>query len=323
MAKDTNKLLFDFNGFQVYENSRIILGRKRDEDAPSGGLQKLGTTKFPGASESATAPFVHNGYDLNQGQYDLGFEDTSIFYRYLESDERETSLKNAVNNVLKPYAKFKGKTPTELTKSEEYYNEFRFSFKEGDTLNAYNEEDRFKLWILIITGKICPIDKQHSSEYRHSCFTAYDTMVKKKASETLSSEQWKVTTGASKLLSEGRIQDLLDILHYIGVRPPLTDESDEVQFIDYIETSIKPSNTYRPAFIEAVNKETKEIKIFTALTNQLKKSSSNFEKVNNKIIYTGKEDDFELGSSIKQIAEKLSTSDVEEYKNIVKELLLG
>lgn len=324
------KKLFEVSGVSVYEDSRFLIGSKKD-DIVFEGMKQLDTVKFKGTPISCSAPFfINNPSNPNSGFYDLGFEEDSEHYKYLQDFEAKDKVKEVVKNIVDPYLKrhkyFINKDTGKqepLTKAifyngDSFYDQLNISVTDGDVLLASKIEDRFKIYILLLKKAVCPIELQHSSEFAKSSLTITDLVSKVKKSQTKSDSIFEATYHANKLLVEDRKDQLVDKLTYIGLKHFLTEESDKSQFRDYIQNNVVTRDSYREAFIDSFNNKTEEeIKLYSILQRALKKSSIPFMKQGNVYYYS----ENELGSDLKLIAKTLSEGKTEGSRDIVKNLL--
>lgn len=311
------KLLFELNNFKIYEDSKFSLKNKKDSDAPL-GLRKIGATKFPGTGEDIIAQYV-NERNSEYGVYDLGFEPSSIFYRY--NEDKVALAKSAKDNILKPYferVKKTGETLSDYINSESIYDKFFFHIDENSFFNMENPLDRFKFYILVLRKKVCPEGSESLSEFRNANYVAFDSVIKRKTAETDASEKLTVSFLAQQLIVENKKQILLNIFEWMKIPVSLTADSDNSQFSDMIVNSILENRDKREEFKSLCDKDPKILQVYSSLNKSLKKTGSNFEKVGIDFYYK----DTKLGTDLKNISEQLLSGKNKDYLNIVKELIL-
>lgn len=329
--ENERKKLFEVNGFTVYEDSKIKLDNKKDDEVFE-GLKQPTTIKFDGTPVKCTAPFfTTNQLDPNDGYYDLGFEEDSIHYRFLSSDaERKERVKDLEKNLIEPFLKKNKKWVNKETKKqevlnrtillgdEEYYDQYSFEVVAGNTLLARNVEDRFKIYMLLLKKTVCPVEMQDSSEFAQSSLTITDLVSKVQKTQSRSKSIGDASYYLTSMIKDGKLDMLCSYFEYLGLRHFLSADSDEVQFQDFIQTNIINSDKYREAFLDTKeNKTEDEIRIYSLLTKALKKSNVDFEKVGNVFIHKGEE----VGSDLKIIAKDLSTTKEESKLDFVKDLM--
>lgn len=329
MVKERKKL-FEVNGFTVYEDSKISLDNKKD-DTVFEGLKQPDTIKFAGVPVTCTAPFFNtDSLNPDNGFYDLGFEEDSYHYRFLSSDaERAERVKDLNKNVLEPYLKKNKKYVNTKTKTQEalnrtillgdedFYDQYSFTVTAGDTLLASNVDDRFKIYLLLLKGVVCPRDMQDSSEFAKASLTITDLVSKVQKNQSKSKSIADANYYASSMLREGKVKLLCAYFEYLGLRHFLTEDSDEVQFQDFIQTNIINSDKYREAFLDIKSNKTEdEVMIFSLLNKALKKSTIDFVKDGVNFLHKGEE----MGTDLKLIAKDLATTKITAKLDFVAEL---
>lgn len=328
---ENRKKLFEVNGFTVYSDSKILLGNKKDDEVFDGFKQPT-SVKFDGVPVTCIAPFIcTNRLDANYGYYDLGFEEDSFHYRFLNSDaERSERVKNLKDNLIKPYVKkvrsFYNKetgkheplTENILKGDELYYDSYKFDVTAGTVLLAENVEDRFKIYLLLLTKTVCPVEMQDSSEFAKSTLTITDLVSKVKKNQSKSKSIADANYYITSMLRENKQDMLCAYFDYLGLRHFLSASSDEVQFQDYVQSNIINSDKFREAFLDIkANKTDDEVKIYSLLNKALKKSNIDFEKSGNVFLRNGEE----VGSDLKIIAKELSTTKDKNKLDFVAELM--
>lgn len=336
----SRKKLFTIRGVDIYEDSKILI-RSKNSDVLSTGLKQIEKRKFSGVPVTCTAPFYIS--DLNRpdlGFYDLGFESDSEHYKLgsVLEEELPSHIKSLKDNVLTPYSK---KIRTYLNKSTQrtepltttillndpnFYDEFSFVVKENDTLVASNIEHRFYIYLLLLKGIICPYNKQDSSEFHKATLSFIDLAVQTKASETKNKSIINASFYLKKALIDKDKEHLLNVLDYLNIKHHLKSSTDEEQIQDFVKTNVIDKENNREAFIhvfENVDKE--EVLIYSKITKEIKKASSDFNKVGNVYFYG----QLELGSDLKVISKDLANvfkskdSKGNPKADIVKQLIIS
>lgn len=313
------KLLISINGFDVYEDSQFIVGDKKDE-IYHGKIKKPGTKKYPGAEEGCAPTFVTNTPTSAEGRYDLGLAEHSVFHKFHSSTEKKERIRQIRENIIEPFCEDRGISFERF----EYNNEFlessqaKFSFRAGDIFIASNPTDLFKLYLLLLRKKVCPTDKQSSSEYKDSVFTIWDTVAKKTVQETQNSRKMELTATLYNKIEKKEYKSLLDTFKYIGVKCYLSENSDKTQFIEFVSDNIINSPTQNERMFESFSVPAIEIEIHALLAENFTKPNAKLTKKSNTFFW----EDTELGTSLKNIAKDISKAKAEPYKTIRQELFI-
>lgn len=313
MGKE-RKLLYKLGDFEVYEDSRFKITHKRDDDAPKEFVEK-GWSKLPGVGDSVTAPFVRSNSHPDGGQYDLGFEETSIHYMY-DSDNAKATASALVKNVLKPYAKQVNIAENILKGDLDFYDKYTFRFDEDDIFDMKFPEQRFNFYLMVRRGKIAHSSNYNSSEYSEAKFIAHDLIGERKQKDTLVRDKSKATKLFTELIETKR-GHLINIFDYIDATS-ISKEVDNDIIYEYFWDVVLPQTAARGKFLAACEKDEDEIKLYCEIKSKLKKSSSGFEKIGEVIFYG----DLELGTSIANAAEAINNSETTELKDLKKTLML-
>lgn len=308
------KLLYKWGEFEVFEDSRFKIGHKRDDDAPKEFVEK-GWSKLPGIGDSVSAPFVVSASHPSGGQYDLGFEESSVHYKF-KQDEAKSIVSDLVKNVLKPYAKQANISESILRGDLDFYDKYSFNFDEDDMFDMAFPEQRFNFFIMVLRGKVAHYSNYNSSEYSNAKFTAQDLIGERKAKDSVVREKAKATKVFTTLL-ESKRSFLIDVFDYIDATNISKEVEDDIIY-EYFWEVILPQTNARSRFLAATEKPADELKLYTIIKQKLKKSGSGFEKIGEEI-YFG---DNELGTSIANAAEKVNKSDTKELKDLKKTLML-
>lgn len=313
MSKE-RKLLYKLGDFEVYEDSKFKIGHKRDDDAPKEFVE-MGWSKLPGVGDSISAPFVKSNSHPDGGQYDLGFEETSVHYKY-KQDEAKTIVANLVKNVLKPYAKQVNIPESTLRGDLAYYDKYTFRFDEDDIFDMTFPEQRFNFYLMILRGKIAHSSNYNSSEYSEAKFVAQDLIGERKHKDTVVREKAQATRIFTELIETKR-SFLIDVFDYMDSNS-ISKEVDNDIIYEYFWDVVLPQTDARGKFLAAYEKSEEEIRLYSIVKSKLRKSSSGFEKIGEVIFYG----DIELGTSIANAAEAINSSDNEDLKNLKKTLML-
>jgi len=313
MSKE-RKLLYKWGEFEVFEDSRFKIAHKRDDDAPKEFVEK-GWSKLPGIGDSVSAQFVESAGHPNGGQYDVGFEETSIYYKF-KQDEAKATVADVVKNVLKPFAKQVNISESILKGDLDFYDKYKFNFEEDDIFDMSLPESRFKFYLMLLRGKVAHSANYNSSEYSNAKYIAQDLIGERKAKDTVVREKAKATKVFTTLL-ESKRSFLIDVFDYIDATN-ISKEVDDDIIYEYFWEVILPQTNARSKFLSATEKPAEELKLYTIIKQKLRKSGSGFEKLG-EVIYFG---DNELGTSIANAAEKVNSSENKELQDLKKTLML-
>lgn len=327
MAKKQQEVgaLFEINGFKVNRDSIYRVKHKVDYDAPSGFVKK-GISKIPQTGDSFQAPFTGvNNSIPNSGRWDLGFHETSSFYKFLEARAvKSEKVKTAINNVLVPYLNQSGTTYTkeDLIRGEDsFFNNYRVSIKEDDIFDTSNPIHVFNLYIACLQRKLAPAGREAESTFANAHYTIENLSEKRTRTNIVA----KAKLSANSLFAEILKTDIARvraILMYMGL--PVSESTEEDMLIEIFTERIISEPSKVDAFLaNCENFSTEEgiveLNIYNFLKKAIKSPSSKVTTVGGQIYYG----DTLIGADIKTAARVISKEKAGDLYAIQKEIILG
>lgn len=157
--------IFDIKKDTIYK----VYGRF-DEGAPD-GLQRLGISKIP---------FLGNGdrilcrFDELSEVYDTGLYASSMCYRGLPPQEAAKMAKKAKENIGDPYVKITGKNIEQS--NYDFWDSFIVALNDDSVIfDTSNPVDAFKLYIAVLSRKLCPEELDGDPKYKDAFYRLIDT----------------------------------------------------------------------------------------------------------------------------------------------------
>jgi len=303
MAKKQDKgkkLLFSVDGFEVYSDSEYRVEKKIDRSAPA-ELVKLGSGKYPGATDTVVCPFNQHG-----GVYDTGFYDASPMYFDTDVNDTSETVKARVENVLKPFLRIRGFSHNDKFTPSDWvsWDSFLIELRELDVFNTRNPDDVMKLYIALVGKKLSPPDFEESSEYASANFKVINLNenVEKKSTHSL---KLKEADGIFITLLRNDRDKLMDVLSYIE-RVNVPDSPSDHTLDVIFEEFVKPSTNSLDKFFEVYEKTATEdgateIKLHRIIQVALRLKDKDYTSLRGSISYKGKE----IGKSAKDAASNL------------------
>lgn len=310
------RVLFTVEDVDIYDNTIYRLKFKKDLGVPE-EMQVKGYSRYPGAN-------VTTKCGVFKDKYETGFEESSrIYAHYTDYTTKKAEVNQRRDNVLIPYLEFNGMSENDVKPtSYDFWDSYTISLDDMKTFNTANVDERFELYIALVSKAIVP-----SSAWEMSY--KYDT-----ASYTLESNKSKVKKGTNTIKLKARATSLfetlvskkpnsvVDILVYSGDKSLHKSKFDEDVMYAILENRILKTISATEEFIELAEKvlesnagET-EIKVNRIIESALITKNSNFGKNGIIILYKGQE----LGNGTKDSARLLVTN--ENYADILSEIVL-
>ena len=326
MAKKVEEgVLFEVNGFIVKKNSVYRVKHKVDYDAPSGFVKK-GISKVPKTGDSFQAPFTGvNDAIPNSGRWDLGFHETSSFYKFVDNDAvRKEKVKTVLNNVLIPYLTQSGITYTkeDLIRGEnEFFNNYRIAIKEDDIYDTSNPIHVFNLYIACLQRKLAPSGRESESTFANAHYSIENLSEKRTRTNVVAKSKLSANSLFAEILKTD-IARIRAILMYMGL--PVSETTEEDMLIEIFTERIIADISKVDAFLAncenfSTTEGVIELNIYNFLKKAIKSPSSKVTTINGQIYYG----DTIIGADIKTSAREIARQKSGDLYAIQKEIILG
>jgi len=325
MAKaKEKKVLFEIDGFAVHSDSVYRVKHKVDYDAPSGFVRK-GMSKVPETGDSFQAPFTGvNNSIPNSGRWDLGFHETSYFYRHEELAVKKLKAKNAVTNILQPYIEGSGTTYTkeDLVRGEnDFFNNYRVEVVEEQVYDTNNPIDVFNFYIACLQRKLAPVGRESESTFSNAHYAVEDLTEKTTRTNVVAKSKLQASALFAEMLKTD-ISRARALLIYMGEAvAENTDEGILIEvFTDRVLANPSKVDTFLANHENFSSKEGEvELHIYNFLKKEVKKPSSKVSVLQGQIYYG----ETLVGADIKSSAKILSKEKTGDLGAVRQEILLG
>lgn len=201
------------DAFDIKANTLYKVVGRYDDSAPD-GLKRAGISKIP---------FMGNGerilcrFDEVSDIYDTGFYPSSKCYANVSYKEAEALANKAYKNIAEPFARM---TSKDINQSNfEFWDDFIVPISDDEvTFNTSNPVDAFKLYIAVLSRKLCPDELDGDPRYKESFYRVIDTSTTKAANNEFELDTMRATAGFVTLLngSEDASQGAKDIAIWLG-----------------------------------------------------------------------------------------------------------
>lgn len=233
--------LFEINGFKVKADSVYEVADRPDPTAPSGMAAK-GMSKVP--RKGVEDVYTVDGHTNTMGKttWDTGFYVESPCYSSV-SDEatKKLMVKNAIENVLKPFRNIHGPEAFDHTKVE-FFDTWSFRLRTGRKFNTANAEERMELYFALLTGYLAPEEDKGNPKYKDSFYMVVDTDKKTKAEDELYLLQASVISQTQLLIKTDKVK-LVSVLSWMDLGVTLQTEPGTLTRIvgEYTKESVSRS----------------------------------------------------------------------------------
>ena len=326
MAKKTEeKALFEINDFKVYSGSVYRVRHKVDYDAPSGFVNK-GISKIPKTGESFQAPFTGVSKSIpNSGRWDLGFHETSHFYRFEASDAvRKQKVKTAIENVLTPYINSSGTTFTKddfIKGNDEFFNNYRIQLVEETVFDTNNPIDTFNLYVALLQRKLAPVGRESESTFAGARYTIENLSEKRTRTNVVAKNKLSASSLFGEIIKTD-IDKACSLMIYMGEAvADTTDEDILVEaFMERILTSPSKVETFIANYETFSTKEGEiELRVYNFLKKAVRSQASKVSTVKGQLYY----EDTLIGADIKSASKMIANAKSGDLHAIQKEICIG
>lgn len=315
-------LLFEVNGFKVYDNRVYYVKDKIDYDAPS-GFEKAGVTKLPhdGVTDSFTIRFKQTGgAQSKEGVWDTGFYPSSPCFRNISESQATVLAKNNVKNVLVPYTKSTSISEDKLSHSSDntWWDSKIMQLYSGKTFNTARPEERFELYFALLRDRLTPEGQEGNSKFKSSSYVVIDIESNKKRRDEKTELEFKAIGTFMGLMQTDK-PGLIKLLDYVGlnVAETVNDSTLNSMFKTFIETSESKMKLYLAMVDEFDTKDGRaKIDIYHILRKKYPNGGVTRSK-SGEFLYDG----LEIGGDLKTAAQNIATRS--EFKTIKEQLLLA
>jgi len=317
------KLLFEVDGFKVYDNTNYTVRDKIDYDAPSGYVER-GVSRLPsdGVGDTFTCGFSSIDEMSSEGVWNTGFYPSSKCYNNIQSDKAIASLvKLAVENVKKPYQKRLG-LPDDTKLSQEgsntYWDNKTFKVYSGQVMNTRKIEDRVNLYFALLTGHLTPEEHKGNSSYSKSTYIVIDIDKGIKRKDEKARDKFEAIYSFMDMVKTDK-KRVISVLDYIGLSMSDTAEVSTMMsmFEEFIEKDESKLKLYNSTMDETDTPKGREkIEIYTKLKSRFPTKGVS-KSANGVYFFNGEE----IGGDLKTAAANISSQ--KHFSDIKKELLIG
>jgi hypothetical protein len=313
-------LLFEIDGFRVYNDTKYTVRDKIDYDAPSGFVES-GVSRLPsdGVGDTFNCGFASIEPGSRDGIWDTGFYESSKCYSNLSSKEAKERAKLAVKNVMEPFAKRMGSSTDKLTQDSDndFWDNKSFRVYSGQVMNTRKVEDRFNLYFALLTGHLAPEEDQGNSIYSKASYIVIDIDKGTKRKDEKAMLQFEAISSFMETLKRDR-NEVSSTLDYIGlsVSDSAADSTVMSMFKEFIEQDESKLKLYNKVAKEAKTKSGREkLAIYKILKERF--PSKGVSKSENGVYFFSGE---EIGGDLKTAASNIATQS--QFSDIKKELVL-
>jgi hypothetical protein len=319
------KMLFEVNGFQVFENTIYAINDKKDYDAPDGFIRE-GTTKLPssGVGESFGVRFVPRSPGSKEGVWDTGLYPESKCYDGLDEKTRGIRSGEVIKSIGSALLNLYGVEKKDLHQANhDFWQTKVFSVESGKTLSSNNVNDLVTLYYAIKEMKVAPKQFENDTRYKNTSYIVVDVKndIKKRDEAVLNKYE---SIGVFTELLKSNRPTLINLLAFMGC--PVADGIDNAGLISIFDTFMS-ENASR---IELFNNYTSSIKDSNfqdklAIFSQIK-SGSAWKNHGIEKLPTGAYifEDIELGADLKTVAESITKdSKLTELKDAILEVYMA
>lgn len=320
MSKD-KKLLFEVDGYSIYDDTTYTVKDKTDYDAPS-GYQERGVTRLPsdGVGDTFTCGFSSVSPGSNDGLWDTGFYESSRCYMSeKDSTVVKSRLKNAVDNVMKPYAAMLGgNEKLNQSSDNKFWQEKLFNVHTGRVYNTSKIEDRVELYFALMTNHLTPEGQEGDHKFSKSTYVILDINKGMKRKDEKAMMEFEAISSFMKLLKTDptRIRAVLD---YIGMTTSdsVSDSTMMSMFKDLITEDESKLKLYLGLIEESESDQGRDkLEIYRLLKQKFPKGG--VTRSGNGVYFY---QDEEIGGDLKTAASNIATQ--KQFDDIKKELLLS
>lgn len=327
MAKKESqeKVLFEIDGFKVNSDSVYRVKHKVDYDAPSGFANK-GMSKIPKTGETFQAPFTGVSSSIpNSGRWDLGFHETSHFYKFEATDVvKKQKVKTAIDNVLMPYINGSGTTLTKedfIKGNDEFFNSYRIELVEEKVFDTNNPIDRFNLYIALLQRKLAPVGRESESTFSEAKYSIENLSEKRTRTNVVAKNKLAASSLFGEIIKTD-IDKARALMIYMG--EPVADTTDEDILVEGFMERILASPSKVETFIANYeNFSTKEgeieLRVYNFIKKALRSQASKVTTVKGQLYY----EDTLIGADIKSASKMIANAKSGDLNAIQKEIIIG
>lgn len=247
IEKEEKKLLFEIDGFKVYEKTIYKVVGKKDKNAPD-GLVDLGVCKFPFKDNF---DIVYCAWDKFTQTFDTGFHEHSMCYNSVDDDfDVKKFIKNITETILKPAEKVLGIGKLSHT-NVDFWDEHSIKLVLDAEFNTANPIEALNLYLALKDKKLTPKEKDGDPYYMESFFCVEGIQQTYNEHRTRSLEKIKIRGTFEKLARSSDVKDVqkaVDILVYADIiRTPLSLEEPDfivLMFEDWINARVDNLDKY-------------------------------------------------------------------------------
>ena len=319
--KGKEELLFEINGFKVYNNRVYYVKDKVDYDAPS-GFQKAGVTKLPhdGVTDSVTIRFKATDSQGKEGVWDTGFYAASPIFRNMSTAQAEVIAKSNRKNVADPYIQHTSIRGDSLShaSSNDWWDGKIIRLYSGRTFSTAKPDERFELYCALLADKLTPEGQQGNTKFKSSSYLVIDIAQNKKRRDEIADMEFEAIGNFMGLLKTDK-PGLLKLLDYVGltVSESVTESTLRTMFKDFIGNSESKMKLYLRMAEEFSEEEGRaKVDIYQALKRRYPNKGVTKSRTG-EFLYDG----VEIGGDLKTAAQNIASRS--EYADIKDALILG
>jgi len=315
------KLLFEIDGFEVYDNTVYTVKDKPDYDAPSGFVDR-GITRLPsdGVDDTFTCNFASIEPGSSDGLWDTGFYEGSRCYsKITDRALREAKVKNAVENVMEPYnLNLGGGDRLGQSKDNDFWDTKFFRVYTGQVFNTAVIQDRVSLYFALLTGHLTPEGQEGNSRFKKSTYVVLDINKNMKRKEEKALLQFEAISSFMGILKADKNR-MLSVLDYIGITTSedIKESTLMGMFKQMIEEDESKLKLYNNLIEESETQEGRaKLEIYRELRSRF--PGKGVTRSSNGVYFYKDE---EIGGDLKTAASNIATQ--KHFEEIKKDLILG
>lgn len=301
-----SKEIIKIKNFEIKLGSLYQVNPKFDASAPD-GFQEYRTTKL---LTSTGINLEAIPFDESRNVWDTGLYTTSPCYQGMNKSEVKNIVDTLTEKVVKPLEEEWGEGVLDHKKENTFWDSYGIELYRSKVFNTEKPLQTLNLFHSLIQGLLAPKGKMESSpDFRLAQFVVEDK------EKVISLEQEKdllntETIGKFYALLNGDVEQLRNVLNYIGIKIPVGSTVDKAVVSNIFNRSMdsaKDEFYAKKSFVEAYDKSLKpagynELKTFRNLEELFLKGE--VEKDRENFVLRGEE----LGVSLKDAARKVSST---------------
>lgn len=207
---DTNKL----NSFRKIEKGKTYVIKERTSDVTDPKLLELGRRKAPNVEMPDLKPLKLN---RATGKYDMGLDETSMFFNSLSDEEIKDELSNREYIIECCKRKFGKNFLENCVEGNAVFDGYVLSYKHERYFNTNNIDDAIELHNMLLDNKVCFPDEEMNDKYMNSATHIVECVEERQTQNEINAkDKHTLREWFSKLHAQDDISQIVAILRYFN-----------------------------------------------------------------------------------------------------------